>query len=277
MGLPRKDPAPSRPGSGRPGGRDPGPVRHHPSRKDATMPDSPPPDLTYEAGSAFVRAAGLVVDTVTATEAAGTSKSARTITRPGASCTAACIPPRSSQPPASARAPPSVTAANSRSGSQRHELPSTGDCWPAGRHGFPGSAGTHAAALECQGRAGGRRGRRRRPGASPERAITSRWPQRPIKRVAASHLLGVGSGPRELVCHVDGARRRISVRVPGNGLWPGQKRGTPRSKSPASSNCRAHTVAPAATASTTREGFYRPMPASRAAPWRYCAVAFGWR
>ena len=35
------------------------------------MPDSPPPDLTYEAGSAFVRAAGLVVDTVTATEVAG--------------------------------------------------------------------------------------------------------------------------------------------------------------------------------------------------------------
>jgi 1,4-dihydroxy-2-naphthoyl-CoA hydrolase len=44
---------------------------HHPSRKDATVPDSPPPDLTYEAGSAFVRAAGLVVDTVTATEVAG--------------------------------------------------------------------------------------------------------------------------------------------------------------------------------------------------------------
>jgi len=35
------------------------------------MPDSAPPDLTYGAGSAFVRAAGLVVDTVTATEVAG--------------------------------------------------------------------------------------------------------------------------------------------------------------------------------------------------------------
>ena len=35
------------------------------------MPDSAPPDLTYGAGSAFVRAAGLVVDAVTATEVAG--------------------------------------------------------------------------------------------------------------------------------------------------------------------------------------------------------------
>ena len=35
------------------------------------MPDSPPPDLTNEADSAFVRAAGLVVDTVTATDVAG--------------------------------------------------------------------------------------------------------------------------------------------------------------------------------------------------------------
>ena len=35
------------------------------------MPDSPPPDLTNEAESAFVRAAGFVVDTVTATEVAG--------------------------------------------------------------------------------------------------------------------------------------------------------------------------------------------------------------
>ena len=46
--------------------------RHHPSRRDdATVPDSPPPDLTNEAESAFVRAAGFVVDTVTATEVAG--------------------------------------------------------------------------------------------------------------------------------------------------------------------------------------------------------------
>ena len=35
------------------------------------MPDSPPPDLTNEAESAFVRAAGFVVDTVTATEVVG--------------------------------------------------------------------------------------------------------------------------------------------------------------------------------------------------------------
>jgi len=46
--------------------------RHHPSRRDdATVPDSPPPDLTNEEDSAFVRAAGFVVDTVTATEVAG--------------------------------------------------------------------------------------------------------------------------------------------------------------------------------------------------------------
>jgi len=46
--------------------------RHHPSRRDdATVSDSPPPDLTNEADSAFVRAAGFVVDTVTATEVAG--------------------------------------------------------------------------------------------------------------------------------------------------------------------------------------------------------------
>jgi len=79
------------------------------------MPDSPPPDLTYEAGSAFVRAAGLVVDTVTATEVAGHLEVGADHHTPWG--TAACIPPRSSQPPASARAPPSVTAANSRSGS----------------------------------------------------------------------------------------------------------------------------------------------------------------
>ena len=35
------------------------------------MSDSPPPDLTNEADSAFVLAAGFVVDTVTATEVAG--------------------------------------------------------------------------------------------------------------------------------------------------------------------------------------------------------------
>ena len=179
---------------------------------------------------------------------------------PGASCTAACIPPRSSQPPASAPAPPSVTAANSRSGLQRHELPSTGDSWPADRHGFPGSAGTHAAALECQGRAGGRQGRRRRPGASPERAITSRWPQRPIKRVAASHLLASAParGSWSATSTVpDGGR----FRVPGNGLWPGQKQGTPVEVAGQFKLSRAHTgraaACVAATASTTREGFSR--------------------
>jgi len=46
--------------------------RHHPSRRDdATVSDSPPPDLTNEADSAFLRAAGFVVDTVTETEVVG--------------------------------------------------------------------------------------------------------------------------------------------------------------------------------------------------------------
>jgi hypothetical protein len=79
------------------------------------MPDSLPPDLTNEAVSAFVRAAGLVVDTVTATEVAGHLEVGADHHTRGASCTAACISPRSSRPPVSVPAPPSVTAASSRS------------------------------------------------------------------------------------------------------------------------------------------------------------------